>query len=568
MSDFYKRLDEATMTNKEALAVPCSKCGAKAGEFCHWGHGLGNLEACHMRRLGYASRIIPNAGKQSSTEGELAMTPKEKVLAICPKAEVWMATDNEFWVSYSAYHIDYGYGETEAAAWQDAASKLPDAGKQSTTEAVRPPWVSSPEVEKRLVAEAEALADGMDKQSSMDGELCGHLVYIDPRTKEPCRRCYGTGFMKPWPDSKGLVACGICRAEERSTPNSSQLQAVRGEVPTHPNPFLIEGREDIGRVYRADEMNAYLSKLPPAMEEELAWADPETYTEFIASQLPADKKDESASDIPKQDEEQNLRYLTQLVEELAKKHYPEITQFKPLYGDIFGLLLQIDNMTYGLSRAPSNPAGDELPPCSNPECVSVDALREVLEVLKAERAASQGKTALIENLKSQRSAAMSVEKGDCGKALGALAGAHICTPEETYGFNTSWAISDLCRAVTKQYEELAYWEGRTEATWAREDAEVIPKLDLVNRLKKAEQELATLRARETAWIDVKQELPPFGERVLAYSPANKHQGSRYFVTSLHVYSGKKDMIWLDEDINEYATHWQYLSEAPTPKESK
>ena len=37
-------------------------------------------------------------------------------------------------------------------------------------------------------------------------------VYIDPRTNEPCRRCGGTGFMSPWPNSKGSVSCGICRA--------------------------------------------------------------------------------------------------------------------------------------------------------------------------------------------------------------------------------------------------------------------------------------------------------------------------------------------------------------------
>lgn len=49
-------------------------------------------------------------------------------------------------------------------------------------------------------------------QSSPDGS---ETVYIDPRTKEPCRRCDGTGKMPPWPESKGLVPCGVCRAEER-----------------------------------------------------------------------------------------------------------------------------------------------------------------------------------------------------------------------------------------------------------------------------------------------------------------------------------------------------------------
>lgn len=87
--------------------------------------------------------------------------------------------------------------------------------------------------------------------------------------------------------------------------------------------------------------------------------------------------------------------------------------------------------------------------------------------------------------------------------------------------------------------------------------------------KAIDEIVASLRASVgERWIDVKQELPPFGERVLAYSPANEHQGSRYFVTSLHVYSGKKDMIWLDEDINEWATHWKRIVAPTLPGEEK
>lgn len=68
-----------------------------------------------------------------------------------------------------------GFFPTSAQAWSDARSKLP-----------------SPSAAK---VESET-------------------VFIDPRTKEPCRRCYGTGKMPPWPGSKGLVHCGICREED------------------------------------------------------------------------------------------------------------------------------------------------------------------------------------------------------------------------------------------------------------------------------------------------------------------------------------------------------------------
>lgn len=49
--------------------------------------------------------------------------------------------------------------------------------------------------------------------------------------------------------------------------------------------------------------------------------------------------------------------------------------------------------------------------------------------------------------KEQSKASTEAERRDCEKALLALAGAHYPTPVETYGTNSSWAISDLCRAV-------------------------------------------------------------------------------------------------------------------------
>jgi hypothetical protein len=64
----------------------------------------------------------------------------------------------------------------------------------------------------------------------------------------------------------------------------------------------------------------------------------------------------------------------------------------------------------------------------------------------------------IEALENQRTVAINAEKSDCTRALVALSAAGISTPEETYGYNTSWAISDLCRAVAalrQQVERLS-----------------------------------------------------------------------------------------------------------------
>lgn len=78
-------------------------------------------------------------------------------------------------------------------------------------------------------------------------------------------------------------------------------------------------------------------------------------------------------------------------------------------------------------------------------------LAERLKVVEAER--DQLRTAMS-LLRSHRDAAVEAERKDAAKALAALAGAHIPTPEETYGNNASWAVSDLCRAVTKLYGDL------------------------------------------------------------------------------------------------------------------
>lgn len=66
------------------------------------------------------------------------------------------------------------------------------------------------------------------------------LVFIDPRTKEPCRRCYGTGKMPPWPGSNGSVTCGVCRAEEGETVDY-EAGCKKWDAPIHPT---IAQKED------------------------------------------------------------------------------------------------------------------------------------------------------------------------------------------------------------------------------------------------------------------------------------------------------------------------------------
>ena len=44
------------------------------------------------------------------------------------------------------------------------------------------------------------------------------------------------------------------------------------------------------------------------------------------------------------------RYAEGLAVALAARHYPEVNVWRPLSGDLIGLLTQIDNMTSGLSR--------------------------------------------------------------------------------------------------------------------------------------------------------------------------------------------------------------------------
>jgi hypothetical protein len=70
-------------------------------------------------------------------------------------------------------------------------------------------------------------------------------VWIDPRTKEPCRRCDGTGKVQPWPGSKGLVACGVCRAEMRSLPNPISPQEEPADEDSKYAAVIAEERQAI-----------------------------------------------------------------------------------------------------------------------------------------------------------------------------------------------------------------------------------------------------------------------------------------------------------------------------------
>lgn len=116
------------------------------------------------------------------------MTSKERVLAVYPDAECYgppvyvrpglVDRPPDYFICTVEGSKHLGEGDTESEAWDDAASKLPT-----------PPDMSAP----------------------LPAEEAAGTVWIDPRTQEPCKRCGGTGKMPPWPGSKGLVACGVCR---------------------------------------------------------------------------------------------------------------------------------------------------------------------------------------------------------------------------------------------------------------------------------------------------------------------------------------------------------------------
>ena len=73
----------------------------------------------------------------------------------------------------------------------------------------------------------------------------------------------------------------------------------------------------------------------------------------------------------------------------------------------------------------------------------------------------QALSALEEQLRLrnlQREASVETERKDCIRALTALSAAGVCTPEETYGTNSSWAIGDLCKALAAAQTRIAELE--------------------------------------------------------------------------------------------------------------
>jgi hypothetical protein len=141
-------------------------------------------------------------------------------LAVHPEATIWaghpyrakyrvmpMPNDQE-----GVFRSPLGFGETEDAAWKDAASKLPKPAEDAIRSATPEELTAQTWNYKPGPRQAVAFTPQDDARADIA------VVWIDPRTKEPCRRCSGTGKMPPWPGSKGLVACGVCREEERAAP--------------------------------------------------------------------------------------------------------------------------------------------------------------------------------------------------------------------------------------------------------------------------------------------------------------------------------------------------------------
>ena len=77
------------------------------------------------------------------------------------------------------------------------------------------------------------------------------------------------------------------------------------------------------------------------------WYKDDTYID--PPETPNDLADEIVRLRAERDEA--CRYAERLATILATKHWPEADQWRPLTGDIIGLLTQIDNATAGLVRA-------------------------------------------------------------------------------------------------------------------------------------------------------------------------------------------------------------------------
>jgi hypothetical protein len=76
---------------------------------------------------------------------------------------------------------------------------------------------------------------------------------------------------------------------------------------------------------------------------------------------------------------------------------------------------------------------------------------------------------IILSPESQRNAAAECERKDCLKAMATLSAAGISTPAETYDTNSSWAVSDLCRAVKELSTKVVATETVYPASEYHED---------------------------------------------------------------------------------------------------
>lgn len=102
----------------------------------------------------------------------------------------------------------------------------------------------------------------------------------------------------------------------------------------------------------------------------------------------------------------------------------------------------------------------------------------------------------LELSRSQRFAAVEAERLDATKAFHALCAVHIATPEKGYGYNSSWAISDLCRAVKELKSERD--EARQELEMSRvrfEESEINYKAEC-DQTADLEKQLAASQQRE------------------------------------------------------------------------
>lgn len=78
-----------------------------------------------------------------------------------------------------------------------------------------------------------------------------------------------------------------------------------------------------------------------------------------------------------------VAYAEQLATDLHAKHFPDVTQWRLLSGDLVGILTQIDNMTVGLATSRPPSAGDDLG--NGRVAVPAASIRAVLDTVQEMR---------------------------------------------------------------------------------------------------------------------------------------------------------------------------------------